>query len=192
MSIIAQSIPLNVAQVGGLGTTAKIFPGLVGGVPALTPALLTVPGTSRFEGSEFVIKAAGWASVLGTTPTLNVTLYLGSSLTASSNTALLTLASAVTVTTAAAYPWSLNATFNADTKSGLIQGRGIILINNPASPAIQTIVNTGISVVNMTQEPPVVTISSVVTPLQFCLGVTFGVSNASNLAQMDSFYLAAD
>jgi hypothetical protein len=192
MGIIAQCNPLSLAQVGGLGTVGKIFPNKVGGVATLTPALLIPPGSGRLEGVEFKIKAAGWASVLGTSPTLDIALYIGSSLTASANAVIMHLASAVSVTTAATYPWSLSATMNVNTKSGLLQGNGLISINNPASPAIQALVTTGLTVFDMTQEPPVYTVSAVVTPLQFCLGVIFGVTSASNLAQMDSFYIAAD
>ncbi len=192
MGIIAQPNPLSLAQVGGLGTVGKIFPNLVNGKATTTPAVIIPPGSSRLEGVEFKIKASGWAFAHGTTPTLDIALYIGSSLTASANAVIMHLASAVTVTTNATYPWSLSATMNVDTKSGLLQGQGIILINNPASPAIQPLVTTGLTVFDMTQEPPVYTVSAVVTPLQFCVGVIYSVTDALNVAQMDSFVLVAD
>lgn len=192
MPIIAQPNPLTIAQVSGLGTVGKIFPNLVGGVAATTPAVLVPPGTSRLEGIEFKIKASGWAFAHGTTPTIDVGLYIGSSLTAASNTVIMHLASAVTVTTNHFYPWSLVATMNADTKSGLLQGQGIIEINNPASPAAQALVTTGLTAFDMTQEPPVYTVSATVKPLQFCIGVIYSVTDALNVAQMNQFILVAD
>ncbi len=158
-------------------TTAQIFAIYANQAATTTPVLVTLPGSLRFDGKPFRLRASGWATVGGTSPTLNVTLYEGSSLTPGSNTVLAALGSAQAVTTAASYPWAIEAVLQGDSKSKILQGRFSVTLDNVVS-AWAALTNAPTSIDLLTEGS-----------LQFCVGVTFGVANAANLAQLDALII---
>jgi len=120
--------------------------------------------------------ASGWATVGGTTPNLNVTMYSGTSLTPGSNTVLAVLGSAQTVTTTASYDWAIWVKLFGSSKTGKVQGNFQIEIDNTVS-AVAALTNP-LTVQSPANEPF----------LNIVLGITFGVANAANVAQMNRFY----
>jgi len=192
--------PYTPSIVGGTGTTAKVFPSLLGPgfgnggnplssapsstkpsvptVASLTPAaLVTIPGTGQYEQQRINVNASGFVFVHGTSPTLNFVFQQGSSLTASSNTTMATLASAQSLTTNASYPFSFMASLQADSVSGVMQIFNAVFACNGVSG---TITLTDLTGVNLTT-----------TNYTFVFGVTFGVSDSANVGVLSQFSLTA-
>jgi hypothetical protein len=140
------------------------------GAPA---ALCIIPGTGQFEQQAIAVNASGFVFVHGTSPTLNFVFQSGSSLTASSNTTMATLASAQSLSTGAYYPWAFNARIQADALSGVMQIYGGTFACNGVSGSLTL---TDITTVNLTT-----------TNYKFVMGVTFGVSDALNVGALGSF-----
>lgn len=161
-------------------TTIQIFPAFVN-LAATTVALsLAVPGSTRFNGKKMLVRAAGFATVGGTSPTLNLVLQSGTSLTSGSNTTLATLGSAQAVTTSASYPWMLEAILEGDSTTGKLQGAFSIILNNVVSA--WAALSNGLTGLNFATEPV----------FNLVIGVTFGVANAANTATLTDFSLLAD
>lgn len=178
-------------QVSGTGTTSKIFP--QAGSATLASVILA-PGTGRLEGGEtFQIHAAGEAYTAGAY-TLAVSLYavnattwangtMASQLTPGSWTLLYTAGTPVSISTTTAC-WRLDAVLNGGSLTGSITGSMGTEINGTlAAPVTFTNPLTLASTTpgGMQVEPPAV----------FCVGVTFGTSNAANVAQLNYFTLEA-
>src|SRR5258708_3984454 len=104
------------AKVGGTGAGVKIFPSLLN---AALPAILQI--LEQQNGQTIELTASGSLFVHGTTPTINPVLQSGTSLTSGSNTTVSTLTAAQTLTTNAAYPWSLALDLQGDSASGIVQ-----------------------------------------------------------------------
>lgn len=169
-----QSLPTTPVQVNNTAiTTAQIFPTVTGGSLAL---VLPIPGSSRLESDPIEVVASGWATVGGTTPNLNVTLYSGTSLTPGSDTILGALGSAQTVTTSASYDWIIRAILFGSTKTGKIQGSFTVEIDNTFT--------AWASFSNQLTSQSFITEPS----LSLVVGITFGVANAANVAQLNRFY----
>lgn len=189
----------NAIQVSGAGTTAKIFPVPNSVVPAggtSQPAVvLLTPGSYRLEGEPFLIKAGGVVYTHGTSPTLAVALYYVNNTTYNSSAFQLaqttpaswtlahTTATPATPTTGTIVDWAMTATMQGDSQSGVLAGNVTYTIGNTAAttPAAVTntlTLNTGIAG-GMYIEPPAV----------FGVGLTFGVSDALNVGQMNYFYI---
>jgi hypothetical protein len=188
--------------VGGLGTTAKIWqyaapsfaPSGAGVVGAVT---LGLPGTARLDGKQFQVRASGNATVAGVSPTLQIQL-LGAN--PGGNNVVLCQSAAKTVVTSASYPWTLEATFQGDQLSGILQGWftdaiggqadatavltntltgvnfGTIAASGAASGASYP--STGYLPLNAGDEPAV----------NFQIAILFGVSNAANTANLKELF----
>ena len=184
--------------VGGTGTTTKIFASLLGpgfgnggnplsvapgstkpAIPVIatgTPAAqVVIPGIGQYEQQQIVVSASGFVFVHGTSPTLNFLFQQGSSLTSGSNTTMATLASAQSLTTNASYPFAFSAKIQADSVSGIMQIFSAVFACNGVSGSLTLTDLTG---VNLTT-----------TNYPFVFGVTFGVSDATNVGVLSQFSL---
>lgn len=204
---------LTPSIVGGSGTTTKMFPSLLGpgfdngggnlGGPlgpqgsggvvpspaaAVGPAMLIVPSSGLYEGQAIEIRASGSIYIHGTSPTLNFVLQSGTSMTASSNTTFATLHTAVSLTTAAQYPFSLDLGIQGDSVSGIVQvvwasfavdGINFELNANARSDTnyVAPTSLTGVKFTGAGGKPA----------LNIVFGVTFGVSDAANVANLTQF-----
>ena len=179
--------------VGGTGATIKYFPAVPGasiGVANNNYGWLFVPGTNRANGQSLRVIASGVATLdAAGSPSATFTLAAAKNLTSKYNpNAQPSAAPAVSLTAIAApvhaasgllgsFPWSFEANLNADSTSGILQGRftsvidGVVENDNTATTLV-----TG---VDMSQP----------TPLGFVFGVTFSVSEAGNSATMYQFSL---
>ena len=165
--------PLPAKQVIAVTTETVIAdPGI------LTNALiLSIPPGGPCEQRPFEVAASGYLTTAQTSTAL-LKLYLGSSLTAASNTALgATLAN--TVTGAITVPWFLSARLIYDSVSGKLDG------------IFQAIMNGVLVVpVKITSSPiaPTVAINNANNPvLNFVLSVTFGTATAANTINVQEF-----
>lgn len=171
MGLIAQLNPLPTTPIqvtdGGL-TTARIFPTVTGGLVA---EALLIEGNGKHESAQIEFEADGWALCTGASPTLNVTFYNGTSLTPGSNTVLGALGSGQSVTINVPVDWSIKATLQGSTKTGFVQGKYQIFINNVlAAAAALSNKLTGISFVTN-------------PALSLLIGLTFGVADSGNIGQ---------
>jgi len=184
--------------VGGTGTTAKIFPSLLGtgfnnggGIlpqPAgVVPAALIIPGSSIYEGKPITVKASGTLFMHGASPTVNLTLYNGVSMTPGSNTVCLVGASALSsLTTATQYPFALQVTLQGDSISGIVQLYNATSFFNGTTLGTITLTNlTGVSFVAGTSA------KTTTAALSLVIGATFGVSDALNECQLMQFVAEA-
>jgi hypothetical protein len=183
---------LNPVKVGGLGVTTKWFPNVPGAsinVAGAGYGMLFLPGSSRLNGTQFVVKAVGNIIVPddSVSPTVNLSLGAVKNPPIQTNPSAqvaqtgfspaLTITKVVDVQHAAAglgvtpFPWSLVATLNADTDSGLLQGTYSVQIDNGSA---STGAITSISGVDMSLD----------RPLGFIIGVTFSQTSVNNLAKM--------
>lgn len=178
----AGSVPGNNSnsypQVGGTGTSLKVFAATgLGGASAF---VLPVPGSGKLEGQQYTVRTGGWVYVAGSSPTVQVSLQSGTSLTGASNTTIAALAAtAATLTTANYYPFALAADFQGDSVSGITQGTANLKLNNVFTSTSAITALTGSKYI---ANDPV---------FNFVTGVTFGVSNSANVAQLNQFSLEA-
>ena len=190
------------ALVGGTGgtTTPKIFPSIIGPgfgngaglnpprfatdpitVPSAATgtlaAMVTIPGTGQYEQHEIAVQAGGFVYTHGTSPTLNFVFQKGTSLTATSNTTMATLASAQALTTPSPsyWPWQFKCSLFADALSGVMQIANATFVCNGTSG---TLTLTDLTSVNLTT-----------TNYTFVIGVTFGVSDALNVGALGQFQM---
>jgi hypothetical protein len=177
----------NPSKVGGTGTGIVIFPSILGQgfnngnsqTTSVGPAQVTL-AAPQSEGIQSVIKASGNFFLHGTSPTIKFLVYKGTSLTATSDTLVASTTSAISgLTTAASYPFALSLSLQGDANSGLIQGYSPVLYVNGASQTL-TVASSGI---------PLTSQDLLTTPVQFCIGVQFGVSDALNAAYLQQFVL---
>lgn len=171
-------IGLNPSKVGGTGTSIKIFPSLIPptfGAASVNPASLSVAGNGALEGKAFTVRASGNLFVHGAYPTVNFTLQSGTSLTASSNVTVATLASAQSLTTAATYPFSFKADLQGDSASGIVQVVSAVISCNGVSGTVTATDLTGVSFLGPN------------AALNLVFGVTFGVSDGLNAASLMQF-----
>jgi hypothetical protein len=161
------------STVGGLLTTVKYFPALGNNA---VPATLPIPSSAL--GQQMLIRASGNIFVHGTSPTLNFILAsTATPLSFSGNTTLATIASPVALTTATYYPFALEIKAQGDTTSGIIQLYGATFVCNGVS-----------STVTLTQALTGESFGSG-NAANLVFGVTFGVSDALNAANLMEFEL---
>jgi hypothetical protein len=187
---------INPAQPSVVGpinsTTMQIFPavglGLGFQVAPTAPAQLFVPANGAMNGVPFSVHASGNVFVHGSSPTINFALYNGTSLTAASNgTAISTLTSAQSLTTAATYPFSYQATLQGDSTSGVVQVIGATFYCNGVSGTLTNTDLTGITFGGPAFPAP----AGGGAALSLCLGIKFGVGDALDTASLMSFYAEA-
>lgn len=192
------SVPSSAVQYGGQPNSANSFP-QVGGVNTtikyfaqptlpLNAFVLPIPGEFILEGQQFVVRAGGWVYVAGSSPTVALTLGVGGPLLTSSATTVGVL-SAASLVTSNYYPFAITATFQGDSNSGIVQGSFNTTLNGVFTASAATTNLTGIKF--GTAFNPANPGASVSAPFSLIVGVTFGVSNAANLAQLDQFSLEA-
>jgi len=140
-------------------------------------ATITIPGTGQVEQQVLDVAAAGYLTLAGVSPTINVVFQEGSSLTPTSNTTMATLTSAQSLTTSASYPWFFKCQLQSDAVSGIMQIGSASFYCNGVSG---TLTLTDLTSVNLTT-----------TTYNFVIGITFGVSNAGNKAALSQFTLSA-
>lgn len=188
-SVFAWSAAGNASAVtvGGTGTTAMIFPiSASAGAPAGTACVLNAPGSGRCEGKVFYISASGYVKTGASTITVTPTIFAATSLPALANQltpgSYTTLAAptGVSIATASTVPWFIEAELIGDSISGIIHGNMRTMINNALTGPVA--ISSTLTSVSFNGEPPFVA----------ACGMTFSVSNANNLAQLDAFYLSAD
>ena len=188
-TLASGTLNANATQVSGTGTTSKIFP--IAGSNSLA-CFLAAPGTGRLEGGEtFFVRAAGEVYTAGSY-TVAVSLYavnattwangtMASQLTPASWTLLYTAGTPVSVANTTAL-WRLDAQLQGGSLSGVMNGSmGTEINGTVAAPVTLT---TALSLATTTPggmqvEPPIV----------FAVGLTFGTSNAANVAQLNYFIL---
>jgi len=195
--ITVTSLPVNGAspsKVGGLGATCKIFPSPLQNPPGTNVAgVLYIPNNGQFEGRPFKVRYGGNVYVHGTSPTLNFLLQKGTSLTYSSNTTVLTLASAVSLVTQAYYPFYGEATFQGDSDSGLVSLVDSKFYVDNTSGSTETY--SALSSISFTAggtagvQGPGYPASNYALALVF--GVTFAVTDALNVGKLMLFDVEA-
>lgn len=190
--------------VGGAGTTVKYFAnvpgsaawlsgvtgvntGITSNTQGVTPSAtdntgaLQVPGNSVLNGQAFrasasgnILFGAGEASTTG-----KVGMYLSNALPGAtpSYQTLIELTLTNQAQDGVYYPWTLAIDFEGDTQSGILQMVKSGSINGTATTATQVTALTGIS---FATDPA----------FSLVIGVTFGASNAGNLASMFQFQVA--
>lgn len=138
--------------------------------------VLNIPSGGPNEQRPFDILASGYIST-GTSSTVTVKLYSGTSTTVGSDT-LLGSSGAITAFSGKC-PWYLRATLVYDSVSGKLQGSIKFMVNNTlvAETAISN-VPTGLN--NNTGNPVA----------SFVLSVTFGTANAANQINVQDFCTA--
>lgn len=160
------------STVGGTLTLAKIFPSLLNN---LAPASLAVPVSAN--GQIITVRASGNLFVHGTSPTVNLVLQNGSSLTAASNTTVSTGTSAQALTTGATYPFAAVIDLQGDQTSGIVQVVNAKFVVDGISVALTNTSLTGVS------------FNGSSAALNLVVGITFGVSDALNTASLQEFVL---
>lgn len=174
----------NPVTVGGTGTTAKIFAGPVlnSGVASIVPAALLLQ--AQQQGQIVSVKAAGTLHVHGASPTVNFVIQNGTSLTAASNTTIITLASPQSLTTAADYPFAITLDLQGDQASGIVQVVSASIVCDGVSGSVTKSTLSGINWNGANQ------FYSNAAPLSLVAGVTFAVSDALNSASLSQFEAA--
>lgn len=186
------------SAVGGLGTTAKIFPALGKQQPAGTvsfPLTLLIPNNGQFEMEAFEVQASGNVTFGSTAnPTINFVLQNGSSLTVGSNTTICTLTAALAGTVSSTFPFEVRVRLQGDSKSGIVQvGTVEAYMNNATMDATTNTKLTGISFLanaSTGQNPALNGNSPAAYALSLVFGLTFGVSDANNAANLAQFAIA--
>jgi hypothetical protein len=176
----------NPSLIGGTGTTAKIFPSLLGtgfdngggALPtpgAATAAFCQIPAGGQYEQQLIEVRASGNLFVHGTSPTVQIVFQQGSSMTSTSNTTMATLSAALSVTTASTYPWSFTCKLQGDSDSGIMQiFDPEFHLNGVAGAFTSTLTDlTGVNFFT--------------TTYPFVFGITFAVSDALNKAKLSQF-----
>jgi len=194
------------STVSGTGTTAKYFPfpssnftAGAGSTPNASSAAgqLLVPGQNAVNGQLFRIYASGSIKTAGT-PSPSILIELVAN-TGSVTTPIYTvIASSGTNTLALTdgvyFPWSITADVNGDSDSGILQGRYAAVLDNTtenSTPKALDNALTGLvfgpsATVTQDQRHAETGGNSVFGLL---VRVTFGTSNAANIANMYRFAL---
>lgn len=186
------------STVGGTPTTEQMFPALaanftVGALSTTTPAALSIPNNGQYEQQRFNVIAGGKVTLGSTSsPTLLWKMYSGTSLTAASNgTALLTMSALTGLTVSKTYPWSMAATFQGDSTSGVLQAiSATIWVNNATAGTITlTGVASGVNFGTPGGSGLIGAGYSTSYALNLVMSFTFGVASASNKCYMSQFEL---
>lgn len=187
---------LNPSTVGGVGTTAKYFPRILGSsignfsaAPSATSAAgqLDVPAFGELQGQRFSVVAAGDCLPFTGGGTVTIDLVANTGTIASPSYAAIASTGAVTLASATAVNWFLNAdlvgTNNSGATPGLLSGNFYGSFNNTLID-LTAITNppTGLDFVKGQATPQGNVLGLVVR-------VTFNTSLASNFARLYQFQI---
>ena len=189
MSHILSSAGLNYAvpsKVGGTGTGVKIFPGLLN---SAAPAILQM--LEQAQGQLITLTASGSVFVAGAAPTINPVLQSGTSLTSASNTNVSTLTAAQSLTTNAAYPFTLLVDLQGDAASGIVQVVFSQFVCNGVVSAQTAMANTNLTGVKFGNIPDADGFFKPEQAVNLVFGINFGVSSALNSASLFEYQLEA-
>lgn len=189
------------STVGGTSTSEQVFPAIVYPNAGLNSVAVSTPGPlscfikadGSFEMQRFTVKASGKVFIHGTSPTILWKMYNGTSMTvANDGTALLTMSALSGLTTNKTYPWAWTADFQGDSASGILQAISSTLWVDNATAG--TITLTGIAsglnlIANASQG--LVPSGYSGAGLNLIMSMTFGVSDAKNLATCAQFCVEA-
>ena len=190
MAVIANG-PSVSTVTGATGGVFNVIPGEPG---AGAQAALNLPGTGKFNGQYFKVRASGLVTLNAGTYTATVQPLLYASTVAgytASAAAAIISAAAYNVTVASAstvkVPWTAEASLEGDSTSGQVNGSYTGSYDNGASQivALAAIANRGtVSSVNFASEPPV----------QFAIGVTLGGATvaATATSSLSQWQIVAD
>lgn len=169
----------------------------------LTPSNVNPPGTG-FNGCRFTVIASGSVYVHGTSPTLNFSLIGNLGNTPGTDVVMATATSAVSLTTATSYDFTFLADLigsQAPGTAGQAGGSGSLTIagatffvNSPSQTAYSAMTLLPLTSVNFLgnyggQTGGGYQGSDYLYPISFFkFGLTFGVSDAANLASLGEFY----
>jgi len=160
----------------------------------------------RVGGVRFGVKASGNVYVHGTSPTLNFQLLGDLGNTPTTDVDMLTLTSAQALTTATSYDWTLSVELYgsaAPASAGKVGGSGSLQVANASLLLGSTITPvTSMTAAALTSvnfagtyntDYPTGSHDGIVYPAFFLkFGLTFGVSDAANLASITEFYAYTD
>jgi hypothetical protein len=173
------------AGVSTASVNTGIFNVIAGEPGAGSQLLMSLPGSGRFNGQPFRVRAAGYLSIAAGTFTTSIQPLLYASTTAgftaaAANAIYSAAAQAVTISSASAkvINWSLEVYASGDTTSGLINGFYEGSINNGAIQLVDlAVLANAPTSINFSTEPP----------LQFAMGVSIGTtSNTFPLSNITS------
>ncbi|SRR6266480_1377381 len=210
MSVIAdfQVNGLNPSTVGGVGTAAKYFPRVLGtsignfsAAPSATSAAgqLVVPAFGELQGQKFRVIAAGDVLPFTGGGTYNVDIVANTGTVASPTYAVLATTGAITLASATAVNFSLEANLSGTNNAGATPGKlsgwfwgaqndtAIAITQVGATLAtIATAAPTGLDFVKGQAVPTAGIVVGLVAR------VTFSVSLAQNFARLYQFQVVAE
>ncbi len=176
----------NAVKVGGSGTGIQIFPAPVTNYNVASTVPAAVLLQAQQQGQIVSVKAAG--SILTYGGTVNFVIQNGTSLTASSNTTILTLTSAQTLAAGSppgtAYPFAIELDLQGDEASGIVQVVSGRIVCDGVSGTVTTTSLTGVNWSGANQ------FYSNAAPVSLVAGVQFNTGNASNAASLFQFEAA--
>lgn len=174
------------------GATGGVFNIIAGEPGAGAQAALNLPGSGKFNGQQFKVRASGLAVVTAGTYTATVQPLIYAStvngFTASAAAAIFSAAAQnVTVASATAknIPWYVEIALEGDSTSGLLQGVSQGTLDNGAIQLYDlTVISNAPTSVNFATEPPV----------QFGAGCTLGgaTTGAGSVVSLSQFQITAD
>lgn len=183
----AQIFP-TISGVGNISYKGVVSSGIV--FSSSAAVVLPVPGSGRYEGRYFCVTASGWLTLGGSSPNAAVTFYSGTSTTPGSD-AIMKTSGAQSLSTGASYPWMGTMELEGDSQSGVIQGIAEFIIGNSlvARAALAGTFPTGLTFSNPPNPTPSAANVASEPVFSICVGITFGVANAANVAQLTQFVL---
>lgn len=200
-------------KVGGTGTAVKVFPAVAASLPSNPaqpiapgqqvggPAALLLPSNGSFEGQPFRVVMAGTVAFGATaSPAIDLQIYVGSSLTATSDTLLVSLNAPPTLTASTVYSFTVALALQGDTfgdgsanlvpipdlSAAQINGTAYVLSYTP----ILYTTNKSFSFMQAasTGQNPIFN-GNAGSGVSIVCAVAFGQSDAANLATLKAFYI---
>ena len=192
------------ATVGGTGSLPKYFgrnvPAAAGANWVAAPATpsatspvgaLWVPGDNKMNGQAMEVTAVGDFNPASnaTSETVTVALYgVTGSLTAPVYTVLATTGAFTPGVDGIAYNFLIKATLFGDTNSGIVGGSQVSIINNTVTASPLAGLTNSLTGINFNSGNPLLYQAA---PFGLVIGVTFGASNAANIAHLYQFSISA-
>lgn len=197
--------PGAVSTIGGAGTTLQKFQSsiktaagaIIPFVSTVTDYLLPLPGQNKTNGIHFGIVASGNVFVHGTSPTLNFSLIGALPSTPTTDVVLATLTTPQGLTTNASYDWTVSLELCGSTAPAVVGGVGgsgqLKVLNGYFSIGGTTSLLAGMTLltlntVNFNGAYAAANPTTGQAAAFLKCGLTFGVSDALNLAALTEFY----